>query len=116
MGQRVFTTPLIITKEDKKRTEEIRVAEERARRLRTPEFVRMGKGACGTAANADDFTDDTRRASGWEARARAAAHCRACPFSSECLPWAIETEQSGVFGGEWLRKGVVQEGRYSRAS
>lgn len=111
-----FRVPTVVTPADRARAEVVRQAEVKARAAKMPEFLRNGLGACGEADGADDFTDDTRRNSGWEARARAAAKCGACSFSSECLPWAVASEQSGVFGGEWLIKGKVQERKVRRAS
>lgn len=103
--------PMFITPEDRERAAVVAESEKQARsRPRTPEFIRQGLGACAKAENADDFTEDGRRGRApYEARARAAAKCRVCPFSDECLPWAIGSEQSGVFGGVWLRKGKEVE-------
>ena len=100
--------PLIETRADKKRAREIRSAEENFVRRPTPSFYTDGRGICRTLGDPDDFADDSRKPAGFRARARAAAICAECPFSGECLTWAIGSEQTGVFGGEWLRKGKVQ--------
>jgi hypothetical protein len=102
--------PFFESRQDKARARVIKSAEEnRSDPTRTPAFFRDGLGACRTTGNPDDFTnDDTRGAEGRAARARAAAVCDSCPFSGECLRWAMETSQTGVFGGEWLRTGVPQ--------
>jgi hypothetical protein len=102
--------PFFESPADKKRAAVVRSAEENYRATgRTPRFMAEGLGACRTAGDPDDFTnDDTRGIAGREARARAAGICASCPFSGECLRWATETSQTGVFGGEWLRSGVPQ--------
>lgn len=100
-----FRVPNVVTTEDKQRGKVVRIAEEAARKAKTPAFFRDGLGECNRVANADDFTDDTRRPSGFVARARAAAWCERCPFSTPCLTWAVKSEQNGVFGGKWLRNG-----------
>jgi transcription factor WhiB len=101
--------PLIETKADKRRAAAVKSAEENFVRKETPRFFVEGLGACRTGGDPDDFTDQTRRKSGYEARARAGIVCGACPFSVECVAWAIDSGQTGVFGGEWLREGKVVE-------
>jgi transcription factor WhiB len=109
--------PLIMTVADRRRAEAVKAAEVRAKAAKTPDFIRDGLGACGQAKNADDFTHDARRSKAdFAARARAAALCARCPFAAECLPWAEATEQTGVFGGEWLTKGKRTEGMIRNAA
>lgn len=74
-----------------------------------PAFVIEGKGRCRSVGDPDDFTEDTLRISGYVRRANAYAVCAGCPFSGECLADGIARQLSGVFGGEWLRDGVMQE-------
>ncbi len=104
---RAIHVPMIRTPEDKRRGAAVKSAEEkRGTTVRTPTFVREGRGACRDAGDPDDFTnDDTRGAAGREARARARAVCGDCPFAAQCLPWAKATNRSGIFGGEWLIAG-----------
>lgn len=99
--------PLVVTQEDKRRAAVVRSAEEGRIKTKTPDFVREGLGACrNSPIDPDNFTnDDTRGASGREARNLARAVCRTCPFAEGCLPWAMESGLSGIFGGEWLRAG-----------
>ncbi len=40
---------------------------------------------------------------GW-ARAPALGLCRACPIRSECLEWALEHHEAGVWGGTSKRE------------
>lgn len=102
--------PFFESPADKKRAAAIRSAEEkREAAAGTPAFFRDGLGVCRSVGDPDDFTnDDTRGIAGREARARAAGICGSCPFAVECLRWAMETSQTGVFGGEWLRGGMPQ--------
>jgi hypothetical protein len=76
---------------------------------RIPDFVSEGLGRCRTVGNADDFTEDTRRANGYMRRARAAAVCEECPFAIECLVDGQTRKLSGVFGGQWLVSGSIQD-------
>ena len=66
---------------------------------------------CKAHPNPDDFTATDVRHAGKNARARAKACCRGCPLRLDCLTWAMGTRQSGVFGGEWLIMGKIQNRR-----
>ena len=63
-----------------------------------PAFLRDGRGPCASAPNL--FTEtgdrgDTRR----RRVAKAKAICAECPFWSDCLTFALEYFQPGVYGG-----------------
>jgi hypothetical protein len=101
-----FAVPFVQTQADKRRSEAVKTAEASRSKTKTPDFVREGLGACRTVGDPDDFTNgDTRGIAGREARNRARAVCRTCPFAEECLTWAQATYRDGVFGGEWLISG-----------
>lgn len=98
---------LVETKADKKRAAIVRSAEENFVRKPTPSFFTDGRGLCRTEGDPDDYAETSRKPAGYKARQRAAIVCRACPFVSECLAWAKESGQSGVFGGSFVMKGEV---------
>lgn len=79
-----------------------------------PEFLSNGEGLCSQKGNPDDFTETSTKSYGYAARARAAAVCDECPFKVDCQEWAVGTEQSGVWGGEWYREGQLATGRRRR--
>lgn len=106
----IVHTPFIVTKQDKRRAHAVRSAEENFVRKEAPRFFVYGNGACKDAGNLDDFTEGSRRIHGKTARQRAAVVCRACPFTADCLAWAITSKQTGVFGAEWLQSGRVIQG------
>jgi hypothetical protein len=63
-----------------------------------PDFLSDGRGRCAEWGNPDDFTNESHRTAGWQARARAVAVCRPCEHRNACLLWALDTNQVGVYG------------------
>jgi hypothetical protein len=99
--------PLVVTPEDRKRAAFVKSAEEGRITAKTPDFMREGNGRCRTVGDPDDFlNDDTRGQSGRDARNRARAVCRSCPFMMDCRAWAEASKQTGIFGAEWFRAGL----------
>ena len=107
-----FKVLVVQTEEDKRRAEAVRSAEaERKRASALPFFFSGDDLPCKTHPTPDDFTETGVQSYGRRARARAKAACGGCPFPVECLTWAVETGQSGVFGGEWLIGGRIRRRR-----
>ena len=105
----ITSVPIVVTPEDKARAAFIRTSEEEARgKPRTPMFMRDGLGRCRKVGNPDDFTNRDYRIEGRRARERARAVCNECPFAKECLAFNMETDGTGIFGGQWLIAGVPQ--------
>lgn len=98
--------PLVVTTEDRKRQKYVIIAEAKARGIKTPDFMIDGLGLCAKVGDPDDFTNtETRYAGAVAARERAKAICRTCPFAEECLQRGLDTNETGVYGGEYLIKG-----------
>lgn len=82
-----------------------------------PEFIADGLGRCRQLPDTekDNFTEDSRRLYGKDARARARSVCRMCEFESECLQYGKDAGLDGVYGGEWLIRGNVQVERLAKS-
>ncbi len=107
---KTMIVPMIMTGEDKARAKAVAIAEAQARGIKTPDFMRDGLGACARQGDPDDFVnDETRTLAAAAARARAAAVCAVCPFTADCLRRGMETHETGVYGGVFLRGGHAYE-------
>ena len=65
-----------------------------------PPFLRDGRGHCMQVDPPDLFTDYGDRGAARRDRiAQAKAVCAGCPFRVPCATWAMDTNQTGVWGG-----------------
>lgn len=65
-----------------------------------PDFFDKGPAACTSPeVDPDIFFTDPKEDSYLKDTNRAKAYCGICVYKSECLTWALESDEIGVWGG-----------------
>ena len=104
-----------LDRETKYETLEERIKEEQQRRRRTykeihgflgrfPDFSTEGIPPCSETDPEAFFPDKGMANTSWEEMRMAKNICKACPYKTPCLDWAIDNREFGIWGGTTERE------------